>query len=246
MKNSIALPLVPPSLIAGLLLTLVIDAQPATFTDITNQALNVPFVNSGATLDLFPTFKNPPVSLPGEPSELTWIGGVTIADFNSDGWNDIFVTNGKGGANALYLNNGDGVPTFTEVAAAAGVAFPNDEAAAAVAGDLNNDGNIDLYVANVGLFWPPGGPAAGTLFNDPGPNRLFLNKGKNKKGKWLGFEEVGAAVGATGNPFTRSQTVTLVDYDRDGDLDIYIGAHNPVVNPAFASDDPNYPFKRPL
>ena len=157
-----------------------------------------------------------------------------MADWNGDGWHDIFVANGQSGANALYLNNADGTVSFTEVAAAAGVAFPGDEAAAAVAGDFDNDGRLDLYVTVIGLdFGPPEVQAVG-------PNRLLLNQGNDAAGVPR-FAEVAETVGAGGSPFTRSQLASLVDFDRDGDLDIYVGAHTNLHNPTFPSDSPDSP-----
>lgn len=78
--------------------------------------------------------------------------GVAVADFDGDGWPDLFVTNF--GANALYRNNGDG--SFSNVTAAAGL---GDEgwATSAAWGDLDADGAPDLYVANY-LDYDAGSP----------------------------------------------------------------------------------------
>ena len=112
----------------------------------------------------------------------------------------------------------------------------DDEAASVVSGDIDNDGDIDLYITNIGVFFPPMGPAPGSIFNVPGLNRLMLNQGHSNNGKWLGFVEAPAGAMAGGNPFTRSQQPSFVDFDRDGDLDIYIAAHNHIVLPFFRSD----------
>lgn len=246
------------ALVLGGMLALAGPARAGTlFTDITDMALPAPFVHAGATLDVFGPFVVGPKG--GSPEAIfTWMGGVCIADFNGDGWNDIFVTNGKGGPNVLYINNGDGVPTFTEVAAAAGVDFPDDEAAGCVAGDINNDGRIDLYVATIGIEWPdvdlPGLPR-GSIMRVPSQNRLFLNTGN--QGRIPKFVEVAVPAGAAGDPFARYQQPSLVDYDRDGYLDIYVAAHYHFVLPLSASDRPQcgpaddpavdacYVFKRP-
>jgi hypothetical protein len=78
---------------------------------------------------------------------------VAVADFDRDGWLDFYVTNsGEGSLNALYRNNGDG--TFTEVAAAMGVADVNRPgtgvSTGAVWGDYDNDGYEDLFLYKYG------------------------------------------------------------------------------------------------
>src|SRR5690242_11887426 len=83
-----------------------------------------------------------------------WHSGCATGDYNNDGYPDIYVT--SFGPNLLYRNNGDG--TFTEVAETAGVAdphwgFPKWSMGAAF-GDYDNDGRLDLYVANFAKFDP--------------------------------------------------------------------------------------------
>jgi hypothetical protein len=71
-----------------------------------------------------------------------WGMGVAIADFDNDGWPDIYVTNW--GENRLYRNNHDG--TFTDVAEKAGV-LVGGWSAGATWGDYDSDGRLDLFVA---------------------------------------------------------------------------------------------------
>lgn len=70
--------------------------------------------------------------------------GVAIADYNEDGYADVFVNNF--GPNALYRNNGDG--TFHEVTAEAGLVDGDTVGAGASFLDIEGDGDLDLYVAN--------------------------------------------------------------------------------------------------
>ena len=71
-----------------------------------------------------------------------WGFGVAIADYDNDGWPDIFVANW--GKNRLYHNNHDG--TFTDVAEKAGVTLGN-WSAGATWGDYDGDGRLDLFVS---------------------------------------------------------------------------------------------------
>ncbi len=86
-----------------------------------------------------------------------WGFGVTIGDFDNDGWPDIFVANY--GKNRLYHNNHDG--TFTDVAAKAGVALGN-WSSGATWGDFDGDGRLDLFVAGYVDFDRNNLPLAGT------------------------------------------------------------------------------------
>jgi hypothetical protein len=84
--------------------------------------------------------------------DTAWSSGVAVGDYNNDGYLDLYLTNF--GPNKLYQNNGDG--TFSEVAEAAGVSdphwsFPKWSMGAAF-GDYDNDGYLDLYVANFVKF----------------------------------------------------------------------------------------------
>jgi hypothetical protein len=115
--------------------------------------------------------------------------------------------------NRLFQNQGDG--TFVEVGAAAGVdSSANSEAA--MWGDFDNDGDLDLYVVN-GASIPNG-------VDDPlGWNSLYLNQGDGT------FVAVPVdAAGAAGFPFVRESTGAIADYDNDGFVDILINNERPL------------------
>ena len=86
-----------------------------------------------------------------------WGFGVAIADYDNDGWPDIYVTNY--GKNRLYHNNHNG--TFTDVAEEAGVAL-NGWSTGATFGDYDGDGRLDLFVAGYVHFDRDNPPIAGS------------------------------------------------------------------------------------
>src|SRR6476660_2439839 len=129
-------------------------------------------------------------------------GGVTLFDYDNDGYLDIFLLNSltvellksnKRTRSALYHNNGDG--TFTDVTDKAGVADIGWGMGVAV-GDYNNDGFDDIYVTCLG------------------PNHLFKNNGNGT------FTDVTRKAGV-GDP-RWSTGASFVDYDNDGKLDLFV------------------------
>ncbi len=87
----------------------------------------------------------PNVTWPQYVAMMHMWGGVAISDFDADGDPDVFVTNGDAGPSALFRN--DGNLTFSEVGAAAGVAVGGRSMGASW-GDFDNDGCRDLFVAS--------------------------------------------------------------------------------------------------
>ena len=126
--------------------------------------------------------------------------GVATADYNGDGWIDIYVAN-DGQENQLWINQRDG--TFRNTALLAGVAVPEHgraEASMGVdAGDFDNDGDEDLFITEV---------------TSEGHN-LYVNDGSGV------FQDrsAGSGLGPASLPFTGFGTAWL-DFDNDGRLDL--------------------------
>jgi len=138
-----------------------------------------------------------------------FLAGGAVGDFNGDGFQDIFYPTGGGAPDRLYLNDGDG--TFTDEAAAAGVALAHRSTAAAVA-DYNNDGRLDIFVTSLGS----------AASSSPGAHRLYHNDGNNVDGV-PEFTEVATAAGVNASgPASDGFGAAWGDYDIDGDLDLAV------------------------
>jgi hypothetical protein len=131
---------------------------------------------------------------------------VVWADFDNDGWLDLYVGHEsrieteRGGTSypsQLFRNQGDG--TFADVTSGSGVAN-NRYTKGVAAGDYDNDGDMDLYVSNIGC------------------NRLYRNDGGMK------FEDVAPELGVR-DPVGRSFATWFYDHDNDGDLDLWVNAY---------------------
>lgn len=144
--------------------------------------------------------------------------GVTMGDYNNDGYPDMYVSNY--GTNVLYKNNGNG--TFTDVTKKSGTAgSENDFSVGAVWFDYDNDGFLDLYVGNYLNFDPnykyyyaPDG-FPGPLAYDAQPDILYHNRGDGT------FENVTKQMGIK-DIDGRAMGVGAIDYDDDGFVDIYV------------------------
>jgi hypothetical protein len=133
--------------------------------------------------------------------EIVGAGGLFL-DFDEDGWLDVFFVDGGSFADPaiarlarhrLYRNRGTG--TFEDVTDGSNIRH-RDYGMGACAGDVDNDGRIDLYITNVG------------------PNALYRNAGGGR------FAEVPGAGGAGSALWSTS--CAFVDVDRDGDLDLFV------------------------
>jgi hypothetical protein len=133
-------------------------------------------------------------------------GGVALLDANGDGWLDAYFVNGatfealrgreEAPPAALFRSNRDG--TFADVTADSGVAN-RGWGQGACTGDIDNDGDEDLYVTNFG------------------PNRLYRNDGRGR------FTDVAAEAGVTLGGW--STGCAFGDYDADGRIDLFVAGY---------------------
>ena len=136
-------------------------------------------------------------------------GGAVWADYDNDGWLDLYVLNH--GANTLFHNDGGG--GFTDVTALAGVGDAG-KGTTATWGDYDGDSFLDLYVVNWSCFPECGDPNI-TREHDAARDTLYHNRGDGT------FADVTHLLDyklLLGSGFSASFT----DYDNDGDSDIYV------------------------
>ena len=156
--------------------------------------------------------------------------GVAVGDFNNDGWPDIYVASVT--KNRLYRNNGDG--TFTDVTDKAGVGTPTykgEKMWSAAAGwvDYDNDGKLDLFVANYCRWHVNGDPMCLSggreraychpKFYEPLPCTLYRNNGDGT------FTDVSEETGIS-KTLGKGMGIGFNDYDGDGFIDIFVANDN--------------------
>lgn len=126
--------------------------------------------------------------------------GLAIGDVNNDGLDDVFFS-GNMVAEKLYLNEGQ--LKFKDITATAGIALQGEWSTGVTMADVNGDGWLDIYICNF-------------LFDDHNQrrNKLYINNHDltfTESAKQYGIDDAGLSIAAS-----------FFDYDKDGDLDLYL------------------------
>ena len=173
-----------------------------------------------------------------------WGYGVAVGDYDNDGDPDLYVTNL--GPNILYRNRGDG--TFENTTEKAGVGDGDRWSSSAAFFDMEDDGDLDLYVANYMVGTPATVPRAGSpearvkncayrgiqvfcgpLGQVPVQDALYRNNGNGT------FTDVTKGSGVWLDTPRFALGVVTADYDGDGDQDVYV-ANDSVSNSLWEND----------
>jgi hypothetical protein len=157
-----------------------------------------------------------------------WATGITVADYDNDGFDDVFIT--CWGQNILFHNNGDG--TFSDVTEKAGLIHPGNRFGTGCTWvDYDRDGRLDLFVSHYAVFdtnkIPPRGKDPACNYNgvptlcgpaglDQESCRLYHNNGDGT------FSDVSAESGIAAVKAGHALTAAATDFDGDGWPDIYV------------------------
>ena len=212
--------------IKSIVLSLIAFACLTSCGDDKKQASQKPF--NGQVFELLPPtqtgvdFTNP-IKETAKFNHLYWShmytgGGVAIADFNSDGYQDLFF-GGNVVSDRLYFNEGG--MTFTDVTTKSGILADGGWTEGITVGDVNQDGHPDIYLCRTGRDLDP----------DKRTNLLYVNNGDGT------FVERAKAYGLADRGY--SMQASFFDMDNDGDLDLIVGNQPPDArqkgNPVFKS-----------
>ena len=136
--------------------------------------------------------------------EQATVGGMALSDFDADGDLDAMVSNGHRsmGRSATLLFWNDGSGQFSD----SGQRLNETLGAELAVGDLDGDGDLDVFVANMDL-----------------PDEVWINEGGSQGGALGSFDDSGLRLGEV-PPKGHSTKASLGDLDGDGDLDVFVGS----------------------
>ncbi|HEX2779839.1 MAG TPA: VCBS repeat-containing protein, partial [Gemmatimonadaceae bacterium] len=137
-------------------------------------------------------------------------GAVALGDLTGDGRPEIVLGSNQHGI-ALYLNEGSF--RFRDVTKAAGIESDRPWTTGVTLADVDGDGRLDIYVCH-----------AGKVDAAQRANELWINKGTGKDGVPV-FEEEAKQLGVADEGY--STQAAFLDYDRDGDLDLFVVNNSP-------------------
>jgi hypothetical protein len=139
------------------------------------------------------------------PHKMSQFGpALDVGDVNGDGREDFFLCGAAGISGRLFLQNNSG--TFSEVKEGAWSADQASEDMGIALVDIDNDNDLDMFIVSGGNEFEPGDPAL--------QDRLYVNTGGGKFKK---------KSGALPTYLTSGSCVQPYDFDRDGDLDLFVG-----------------------
>lgn len=139
--------------------------------------------------------------------------GVAAADFNADGWIDLYFTANQG-PDRLYLNRGN--LQFEDITSKSGIQNDSGWTTGVTQVDINNDGLLDIYVCKLGAYK-----------SVTGHNLLYINQGNDSRGIPQ-FKEASKAYGLDLMSFATQ--AAFFDFDLDNDLDLFLLNHSVYPN----------------